>query len=73
MTVVADLTFEPVTGLVATYEVCDADGRVLGVIAENDEYDWRVLSTRQGSPEPVLGRHPTREDAARTLIPRVGT
>ncbi len=69
MTTLAEgITIEPISGLVATYEVCDSDGRVLGVIAEADEYDWRVLSTRQGHPEPVRGRHPTREDAAATLI-----
>lgn len=69
MTALAEgITIEAMPGLIATYEVCDANRRVLGVIAEAGEYDWRVLSTRQGHPEPVRGRHPTREDAAATLI-----
>lgn len=63
-----DLTFEPIIGLRNTYEVCAGPERlVLGVIVENDDDDWRVLSTRHGHPEPVRGRHATREAAAATL------
>lgn len=63
-----DLRFEPIVGLRSTFEVCDGPDRtVLGVIAENSDNDWRVLSTRHGYPEPVRGPHPTREAAAATL------
>lgn len=67
---VATLAFEPIVGLYATFEVCDttADRRVLGVIAEDHDGRWRVLSTRYGTPEPQPGPHATREAAAATLL-----
>lgn len=71
MTTAEDLTFEPMLGLIATFEVCDTDRRVLGVIAKNDDDDWRVLSTRYGT-ERVPGRHASREAAAASLLTHAG-
>lgn len=61
-----DIMFVPVTGLVATCEVQDTDGTVLGVITET-ESGWHVISTRYGAPEPKPGPHPSRWAAATTL------
>lgn len=68
MTVAAGLTLEPVPGLIATFEVCDADRVVLGVIARMTDTDWRVLSTRYGAPEPQRGPFLSADAAAATLL-----